>query len=295
MKVVAVYLDAYLLINTIFNALTLLLVARVSGHATTWSRLCLSTVVGTVYSLLPLLPYSQITCSWPARLMVLMVMILIAFDLRTWGQLVRLMLYCLLVVSVLGGATYALAANNVFPFKSVKPISSFIVVLAAAIVVMSGTAIWRHLRTNAWKGTLFVPVEVTLNGRELVVKMMLDTGNSLIDPLSKKPVIVVRYGALKSLLPPRVAAVMQQPLDADWIDLQEINTDWIARFRLIPFNSIGHHNGWLLAFKPDRIRVKQDQEWCVCQALVAVVDDKFLPQGSFAGLMHPAVMQADTR
>ncbi len=45
---------------------------------------------------------------------------------------------------------------------------------------------------------------------------------------------------------------------------EEIEEDYISRFRLIPFSSLGKQNGMLIGFKPDKIIVKFDEsekEW----------------------------------
>ena len=35
--------------------------------------------------------------------------------------------------------------------------------------------------------------------------------------------------------------------------------DYISRFRLIPFSSLGKQNGMLVGFKPDKVLIKFDE------------------------------------
>ena len=39
---------------------------------------------------------------------------------------------------------------------------------------------------------------------------------------------------------------------------EDIGEDYISRFRLIPFSSIGKQNGMLIGFKPDEAYIKFD-------------------------------------
>ena len=40
--------------------------------------------------------------------------------------------------------------------------------------------------------------------------------------------------------------------------IEKIGEDYISRFRLIPFSSLGKQNGMLIGFKPDKVTIKFD-------------------------------------
>ena len=57
------------------------------------------------------------------------------------------------------------------------------------------------VQSKALKGKLFVPVSIFIGGKKLDLKALVDTGNSLHDPLSNLPVVIVELDSIKEMLP----------------------------------------------------------------------------------------------
>lgn len=89
-------------------------------------------------------------------------------------------------------------------------------------------------------------VEIKYNDRSLKLKGLYDTGNSLKDPISKKPVAIAEYDSVKNLLPEKLRDTIEAYLNTGFLDHNTIGIEYATSIRLIPYKSIGKENGMLL-------------------------------------------------
>ena len=104
---------------------------------------------------------------------------------------------------------------------------------------------FRHTRT----GGGLVTLRLSHNGRSLDLLALRDTGHSLTDPLTGRPVLVVESRALRQLLPglePELSAHPVEQLARARERMPE------AAFQLLPYRAVGVEHGLLLALRLDR-------------------------------------------
>lgn len=107
---------------------------------------------------------------------------------------------------------------------------------------------------------------------------MLDTGNMLKDPITGMPVIIVQKEILKEILPNIILDNLSKIVGGDVP--QEVyndeNLQYITKFRLIPFSSIGKENGMLLGFKAKKIEIEQEDIKKVIDNVIVGIYEKNL-------------------
>lgn len=91
----------------------------------------------------------------------------------------------------------------------------------------------------------YVPVELCYGERSLRLTALRDTGNTLRDPVTGKPVLVVGAQAAKALLGLSIEQ-LQKPVEAIGL---------IPGLRLIPYRSVGQPGGMLLALKIPAMKI----------------------------------------
>jgi stage II sporulation protein GA (sporulation sigma-E factor processing peptidase) len=113
-----------------------------------------------------------------------------------------------------------------------------IAVVAAAILGKYGVAFFKK---SVLQDLLKVPMIIRIQGKELKVTGLVDTGNQLVDPLTGSPVVIVEYGILKRYLPSELQKIIDKSGEVDLSKLTEIIPEDGSRFffRLIPFTTIG--------------------------------------------------------
>lgn len=114
-------------------------------------------------------------------------------------------------------------------------------------------------------------------GREVHTKGLLDTGNSLYDPISKEPVVILQKSVGEQLLSGA------EPKDQ-------------KGYRIIPYQSIGTKKGILEAFWVERLVafVKEDskdkEEIIRTQVLCAVYEENYSTNGEYEVILHPLLL-----
>lgn len=114
-------------------------------------------------------------------------------------------------------------------------------------------------------------VTCEINGREICCTGLLDTGNSLYDPISKKPVLVLEKGEL------------------------EKNSIYIKeeQYRVIPYHSLGTKQGVLEAFVADKVQISkltqtENKDTIKREkVIVGVYEGKLSHSGMYQMILHP--------
>ena len=98
-------------------------------------------------------------------------------------------------------------------------------------------------------------VTVSLQGRRLRLRALHDTGNTLRDPVSGQPVLVLEQGALGELWPPQAAEIIAMDLPPEEKMARLHRLDGGCRWSLLPFCALGTAAGLLLAVRSDYVKV----------------------------------------
>lgn len=115
-----------------------------------------------------------------------------------------------------------------------------VVLAAVGVVILCFTDIHGSGSSGA-----YVPVELCYGDRSLQLTALRDTGNTLKDPLTGRPVLVVGAQAAKTLLGLSVEQ-LQKPVESMGL---------IPGLRLIPYRSVGQPGGMLLALKIPAMKI----------------------------------------
>ncbi|MFI3201655.1 MAG: sigma-E processing peptidase SpoIIGA [Eubacteriales bacterium] len=106
--------------------------------------------------------------------------------------------------------------------------------------------------------------------KNLEVVGLMDTGNSLIDPISKKPVCMI---------------------DGNLIEGREVN-GVIKGFCVIPFHSVGKKHGVLEGFEVDEVTILYNGVSVVHKdVLVAVAPNDITSNGAYQMILHPQLLK----
>ncbi len=263
-----VYLDILILENMAINFIILAATSHFSRIKVSTLKLVLGAFIGAAYVIAAFYPGFHICFTLVGKLLLSMVIIAVTFWPEKLRDFLRLLAIFYLVSFVFGGAAFALfyfsdsggsVYNGVFYIESF-PLKLLVISMVIAYLVIKWS--WSFVKTRMIKEDVMVPISIEFGGNSVSVKSLIDTGNSLRDPISNLPVVVVEYTAVKELLPSEISEAFKDRTEENLELLSEtiIKTDWASRFRLIPFNSLGKENGMLIGFKPDRVEVGAEDE-----------------------------------
>jgi len=242
MALTVVYIDLLFLINFTANYLLLLAGGRMAGAVLRRGFLALGAGLGALYAALLFLPGLSWLSALPCRLAAGVLMAAVAYGTgrRLWRPTVMffgasaMLAGLVLAAETLGGGALTLR-NGVFYSRFDLRLLLALFVLCYFILSLFFRRVGRHV------GGELVRLDVTLFGKALHLIALRDTGNTLSDPATNRPVVVADYEALRPWLP--AAADPEQPVES----MRRLAQAGVRGCRLLPFRAVGTRAGLLLA------------------------------------------------
>lgn len=261
-----VYIDSLFLLDFVVDYLLLLLTGKITGSPLVRWRIALAAALGGCYSVLCVITRLPILSHPVFKLAVAVLLVLLAYG--HCRGLLRCILIFLALSAAFGGGLYALELMLERPL--ILSVPTILLFSAAAYGVLSlvGRKLARHGPAQLRK------VTVSLNGRSATLTALVDTGNTLTDPMTGRGVPVAEGNALAALLPPQ--ADLRCPARCF------PNLPDPARFRLLPYRSVGVDAGLLLAVRADILEVDGKQ---FHDRLIALSPTPVSDTGSYQALL----------
>ena len=262
-----IYVYIIFLQNIIINFIILWATSKISDVETTFFRIFLSSMAGAFYAILFLIIHNLPIYSALWKFVFSIIMVYIAFRPRRIKYFIRIICVFYLTTFLFAGAAFALLYliqgegfiqnGIIYVFWETK---LTVLVLSILLVLIMIKIIRNIIKYRLNKENLYVPVRISFENESICISALIDTGNSLYDPITRKPVIIVEFKALKKLLPQEIRKMFDSCEDKDLVGLTDIvsGSKWAQRFRLIPFRSLGRENGMLVGFKPDLVEIGEN-------------------------------------
>lgn len=247
-----VYLDAFLALNFAVNYLLLAGAARLDGAALRRGRCALAAVLGAGYGALSLLPAAAFLEHPVCKAGAAVGMLLVAFGWRE--RLLRTGALFLLLSCAFGGGVLLLAMVKGGGVGSVGLLGSRLgmrgILVAAALSYGCLSLLLKGQFTHARTAGELLPLTLVRGERSVTVLALRDTGNTLQDPLTGRPVVVIEGEQVRPLLP-EVPGLDRQKLSHP-VELMGELEETGLRFQLLPYRAVGVECGLLLALRMDR-------------------------------------------
>lgn len=290
------------MINLVMDFALLWCVGHLGKFQFTIRRLLLGALCGGLYAVIIFLPFGQYIAGLAGKIVCSVLMVLLGYRLKSLKGFVKAMVYLYGVAFAMGGAV--IAAMYVFGERFIQTWNGIAMVmidfkilwlafaLLAAIILVC--FLKQPIQHDLQQPAHFVQVKFALEGKSVNVKALVDTGNGLVEPISKKPVILVEFQTVADLMPEGVAEIYQkQPHPAiDQLLLAAEESFLAFRVRIIPYHAIGLENGVLLGFKPDWLVIDDKGKVYDTDAVIAIQNQVLSPYGTYQGLAHPDLLYA---
>lgn len=248
-----VYIDVLFLLNLTVDYLLLLASARITGEVIARPRLALGALLGAAYAAVLFLPGCQWLANPLCKVCAAVLMVLVGFGQSP--RLLRLILVFFGASAALGGVVLALqllGAGGLTLENGVLytgfDIRLLLVTVIVCYAVLSG--VFGRAARHGGKSRDLIPARLTLGEKTLCLTVLLDTGNTLTEPVHNRPVMVAEARALESVLPEGI-----DPADPVGSMERLEDTELRRRFRLLPYRAVGVEYGMLLAVRTDRVEL----------------------------------------
>lgn len=254
--VCTVYGDLLFFTDFLMDLALLFAVSRFGNFKTPFCRLVFGAALGGVFSFLSVLPAFGMLRMWYGKLVFSFLLVKIAFPYLRGKGYVTAFLYFYLIGFAMAGAVICLSwffrtrgwFDLGFSYTAMGLSAGLLVVL---LLSRFGSG---YVRKNLRDQSSTERVVIALHGKKVEITALFDTGNELTDPVTRRPVMVAEYNAVKPLLPACFCEVFERESRADAVFAAMAPYAISSRLRLIPFRSLGKNNGMMIGFRPDGIR-----------------------------------------
>ncbi len=127
---------------------------------------------------------------------------------------------------------------------------------------------------------------------------MIDTGNLLQDPISGNPVIVIEKESLEGFIPRAILDNIENIMKGEMKEvLQNLKErEYIAKIRIIPFQSLGKQNGLLLGIKAEEASIVKEEaeEKILSYVMIGIYPHSFTKNKKYTALVGLDIFQNET-
>ena len=284
-----VYVDIVFVVNLFMNIFILWVVNLLARKRCKYRRLALGGfLMSFIYLILilfaPLRGVSNILTS----VFLVMVGVIVTFSPRSIKDFLGLMGLSYVSAFMLGGFGFAL-----FYLIGISiPYFSFRLLLVSVTIFYLGIKIFLRIFKRRQMGRqVFYLIKIYYKEGDVTLTALVDTGNSLYDPLSDAPVIIAEFNCIKHFLPDVLRLRFYENKENDVCGMATALEVSEFKIRLIPFVSIGKQNGMLLGFRPDKVEIHQDNNIIILNnVVVGIYNCRLSRDGTYQGLLNPELI-----
>lgn len=266
-----IYIDVLVGLNLFINYFMLKAAAKYLAAVIKKKRLIAASGLGALFSLVILLPETGFFISLLMRLGMSIAIVLTAFGWHGIRSLIRCTAAFYIIGFAFAGlmlvlwylvAPQGMLMRNSIVYFDISPLLLVVFTVISYILI----SIAHRFTGRQMPKELNCRIVIRNNGCCCICSAKVDTGNSLREPFSGDPVVVVYEKAVSSVMPP--------PENSN--------------IRLVPF-SVVSGNGLLRAFRPERLTVYSGKRIIETKKVFIAVSEERL--GESDALLNPDILQ----
>lgn len=276
-----VYLDIILIENICMNYIILLATGLIVKNKITKTRILLSSLLGSIYAVTSYITKLEIYSTIIMKIILSIAMIYLAFKPKNIKQMLKHLVIFYLTSFAFGGCAFALL-YFIKPQDILMKNGVYIGTYPLKIAILGGIVgfvviniSFKIIKGRITKKSIFCDVEIYLNNNISKVHALVDTGNLLKEPITGNSVIVVEKQQLYNLIPNNILDNVEEIMYCN-NNLENIDSEYISKLRLIPFSSLGTPNGMLIGTKVDKIKINFEEEEIDVTNVIAGIYNKSL-------------------
>lgn len=292
-----IFIDEFILVNFLMNYLLLYTVYRFCRYKSSKWRLIAAAVIGACYVLVLFFPYLHLFYTVLMKFLVSVLMVVIAFIPYSFKDFLKKLLLFYIGAFLFGGCIIGIFYLDNFKMgfdkgDMIASVSLNYIIIGIIISIVIVKYAFDFYEVFYSKEKSRVILEIYLDEKECQVDAIVDTGNSLRDPITSSPVIVVYYKSIMSILPSDVGKNNKEENSYDALTKNIMESSLKSRVRIIPYKAIGVENGILVGLKVDlvisRFKLKS---YTVDKPIIALCKQPISNDGEYQALAYPEIIK----
>lgn len=288
-----IYVDIIIIENLIMNFIILYATGLILKNKISFWKLLLASLIGAIYSALQYMYNTKILSNIIIKIILSIVIIIIAFHPQNIKKMFKQLTLFYLTTFTFGGVAtyliYVLKPQNII-IKNGMYVGTYVLkvifigaILGTIILIVS----FKMSKNKITKKDMICKVSIKLNGKEVILDTMVDTGNMLKEPITGNPVVVVEKNSLYDVIPKEILNNTDSILGGDFEKIpDDIKQEYIPKLKFIPFSSLGKQNGMLIGIKPEKLKViNEELENEKINAIIGIYNKSLTKKGEYNALI----------
>lgn len=243
-----IYIDQYIIINTALNFVILRITKSIIKSNSSNPRLLVSSIAGAMFAILILFPQAKAVTGIFGKIIFSLILTAISFKSINFKAFLKNLTVFYFVSFTIGGCGYALYnIFNVSQYIDTATLLCITVFLSYFTLNIISSVYEKHFKYDK----LIHKLTIKVGENEAETDCFYDTGNTLREPISKTPVIVVNVKTVKNLLPESIIYELLHNTDIVKIYFSYCMD---VKLKLIPYHTIAD-NGFILGFVPTAVLI----------------------------------------
>jgi len=298
------YLDLIILLNFVIDYFLLLATARFLHLPVKKGRFAIGATLGAMYTIVYFVPELGFFHIFITKIIFSVIMVISAFGYSHFIAFIRSISTFYFVSFVTGGGVFALqyffqinhdVINGIYVSRSTNPLIVLLLIFIGFIGIwfFSGKTFQAMERKRNIHQHI-IDIEIYMFDAIIQCKGLVDTGNQLYDPISRKPVMILEAKQL-SILPEFYMGLYQNgefQLEKYHQLSDQVESKWLTRTQLIPFRSVGKNMEFILALRPDKVVIQTEEQKDLFQSKVLVGLDfgQLSNDQAYQAIIHPDLL-----
>jgi len=296
-----IYADIVFIINFIMDIFILWTVSKLTKKEISMLRMIAAGIImSSIYCMLIFITQFQLYLNIFSSLVIIMLGILISFNPNSVKEFIKLIFLSHIAAFAIGGLGMALfyftnisnIIGNMVGF-TIENFSFKLLIASSCIFYILIKFSIMYFKSSLVKKQIFYPVTIFFKESVVSLNALLDTGNSLSDPINNLPVIICEFDAIKDFLPSSLKLYFYENRENEFDFLSDNveDIDFFGRVRIIPFASLGEQHGILIGFRPDKVEISDENKVIsLTDTVIGIYNFKFSKDGKYKGLLNPEII-----
>jgi stage II sporulation protein GA (sporulation sigma-E factor processing peptidase) len=297
------------MLNFCINSTILHLTSKLTKKNIKILKLILGGLFSALYSSLMFFPKISLFYSFFLKILFSFFLIYLTFTDNKLKEFLKTLIIFYLISFLFGGCLFAIVfiAKKDLALRYIISngityinINIFTLIICFTITCLFIDLFSKFCVQNFSKDKIKVKLKITLNKLSTSLNALADTGNDLIEPISKLPVIIVEFEKIKKILPKKISDLYVQEKHSEnkifdiftKIEKESLNikNEKKINFRLIPFSSIGIESGTIIGFMPDKIEIVNNENKLIKKGIIAIYQLNLSKNNDYQAIINPQIL-----
>lgn len=295
-----IYIDVVFLINFVMDFFILWIVSKIIKRNISIKRILAASASASFLYCIMLFLSPLKSGNFFTALLLTAISVFICFRPKSIKEFVKPVLLSNVSAFTIGGAGAAIFYYTNIGYYlgnisdiNIKHFSIKILIFSSCLCFIIFKILISAYNKASLKRQSFCSVNLYFGKNKIELTALIDTGNSLYEPASDKPVIISEFNSIKEILPEKIKLLYYENKDNNIdeiisaIDQCENKTD----FALIPFSSLGRSKGIIVAIKAKRAEITTETTIKIDNPYVAIYNLVLSKDGNFNSLINPEILK----